>query len=532
MKKYLWLPLAAFLFLPCSGMKIPNNPKLVVFIVIDQLPGEFFQRIEGEFNGGFRWLLDHGIEFRNAHHEHANTKTGPGHFVLGSGRYPGPAGVLANSWFVRELGKTVYCVEDPIAKPIGGEGDARSYRKTDATAIGDWMKEKDPQSKVFTVAGKDRAAVYLGGKNADLAIYYNWKGSFISSDFYADKLPDWLVEYNANLDFSVYRDSIWDHAAEPEFYKKYGTDDNFYGESDVFDNDPYSPTLPVSLKSKSLEEVNRFIGATPWFDKTVLELADILIRNEDLGKDSHVDYLGVGISMSDWIGHEYGPHSHELLDYYLRLDKYLMKFIKNIDSAVGLENVNFVLSSDHGAIPLPEYLQSIGIDAGRLNGDVFNKKLDIIYKRTNNEIKYVAGGFYFPSDYSEAQKTITLGIIKTELADMNAIDQIMTRENILKLEGNDSFSRRMRNMIHPEKSPDVILVIKKNYCSKYPFGTTHGSPYDYDTHVPIIFSNINIDSQKVDRMVATVDIAPTIARMVGARIPDEVNGSVLIEVVK
>ncbi len=532
MKKHLWLPLAAFLFLQCSGKEIPNNSKLVVFIVIDQLPGELFQRIEDEFSGGFKWLLDHGIEFRNAHHEHGYTVTGTGHFVLGSGRYPGPAGILGNNWYDRELKKTIYCVEDSISNVIGSEGDARSYRQTQSTAIGDWIKQKDPKSKVFTVAGKDRGAVFLGGKNADLAIYYNWNGSFISSDFYADKLPGWLEDYNGNLDFSVYRDSIWDHVAEPEYYEKYGTIDHFYGEVDQFDTDPYSPTLPVSLKSKSLEEVNNYIGATPWFDKTVLELANILIKNEDLGIDGHVDYLGVGISMADWIGHNFGPHSHEVLDYYLRLDQYLMKFIGEIDSDVGLENVMFILSSDHGAIPLPEYLQSQGIDAGRMNRDIFKEKLAEIHDKTNHEITYESGGFYYPNDYNGFQKTAALEIIKNELADINAIDQLLTKENILELKGNDSFSRRMRNMIHPQKSADVIIVYKKNYCSRYPLGSTHGTPYDYDTHVPLIFSNLNIKSQKVERSVATVDIAPTIARTVGARIPDEVDGIVLSEVVK
>jgi len=532
MKKHLWLPMAAFLLLSFSCFKNPDNPKLVVYIVIDQLQGELFQRIDSEFTGGFKWLLDHGVDFQNAHHEHSYTVTGVGHFVLGSGRHPGPAGVLGNSWYSRELSKSVYCVEDSIAKPVGGKGEARSYRQTDATTIGDWMKQEDSQSKVFTVAGKDRSAVFMGGKNNDLAIYYNWEGSFISSDYYVDKLPDWLEEYNSNLDFAVYRDSIWDHVAEPEFYEKYGTEDNFYGEEDVFEDDPYSPTLPVSLMSKPLEEVNNFIGATPWFDKTVLELAEILIRNENLGKDSHVDFLGVGISMADWIGHDYGSHSHEVLDYYMRMDRYLMKFISQIDLAVGLENVVFVMSSDHGAIPLPEYLQSQGLDAGRMNRDVFREKRSRIYEQTNNEIKYKSGGFYYPVDYSDAQKTRTLEIIKTELGDIYAIDQILTRENILKLKGNDSFSRRMRNMIHPEKSPDVVIVMKKNYTTMYPLGTTHGTPYDYDTHVPIIFSHINQKPLRVDRAVATADIAPTIAKMVGAPIPDEVDGVVLTEMVK
>jgi len=532
MKQFKWLPLAAFLFYNCSGPRIPENPRLVVFLAVDQLPGELMQRIESEFTGGFKWLLNHGIDFRNAHHEHGYTVTGTGYFVLGTGRYPGPAGVLGNSWYVRELNKNVNCVEDSIAKPIGGEGKARSYRQTNATAIGDWIKENDIRSKVFSVGGKDRAAVFLGGKNADLAIYYDWAGSFMTSDYYAEQLPSWLAEYNAKLDFATYRDSVWDHAAVPEFYAKYGTADHQEGEVDQFETDEYSPTLPISLKSKTIEEANVYIGNTPWFDKTVLELATVMMEKEELGQDESTDLLGVGISMADWIGHDHGPHSHEVLDYYLRLDKYLMTFIQHVDELVGLNNTVFALSADHGVGPLPEYLRSIGIDSERMDRNDFKKRVKKIEAWSENTIKYYGDGFYFPDEYIGKQKAAAFAMIADTFSDVKAIDTVLTRDEIYSSLGNDSFSRRLRNMIHPEKSPDVIMVLKEYYSKRSPLGVTHGTPYDYDTHVPIVFSHKSFKSQKITRAVATVDIAPTIARLVGAEIPMEVDGNVLEEIFK
>ena len=532
MKQFKWLPLVAFLFYNCSGPRIPENPRLVVFLAVDQLPGELMQRIESEFTGGFKWLLNHGIDFRNAHHEHGYTVTGTGYFVLGTGRYPGPAGVLGNSWYVRELNKNVNCVEDSIAKPIGGEGKARSYRQTNATAIGDWIKENDIRSKVFSVGGKDRAAVFLGGKNADLAIYYDWAGSFMTSDYYTKELPEWLVDYNEQLNFAAYRDSVWSHIAEQEFYAKYGTADHQEGEVDQFETDEYSPTLPISLKSKTIEEANEYIGATPWFDKTVLELATVMMEKEELGQDESTDLLGVGISMADWIGHDHGPHSHEVLDYYLRLDKYLMTFIQRVDELVGLNNTVFALSADHGVGPLPEYLRSIGIDSERLDRPAFKEKIKHIEKWSRNRIKFSGNGFYFPVDYNADQKVKTLAKIQLELENINAIEKVMTREEILDLDGNDPFCRRMRNMIHPTKSPDVFIVLREYYSERFPLGATHGTPYDYDTHVPIVFSHKSFKSQKITRAVATVDIAPTIARLVGAEIPMEVDGNVLEEIFK
>lgn len=531
MKQFKWLPLAAFLFYSCSTPRIPENPRLVVFLAVDQLPGELMHRIESEFTGGIKWLLDHGIDFRNAHHEHANTLTGSGYFAIGSGRHPGPAGVLGNSWYIRELDKTVNCVEDSIAKPVGANGNARSYNQTNATAIGDWMKEKDSRSKVYTVSAKDRASVFLGGKNADLPIYYNWNGAFLTSDYYTDELPVWLSEINQSLDVNTYRDSLWVHLRDMEIYDRLCTEDDFYGEIDNFHNE-YSPTLPKSLSDIDIEKTGDYLVSMPWFERIVLNIASTAIKKEELGKDEIVDLLGIGFSSADWIGHNHGPHSHEVLDYFLRLDQYIMTFINNIDKHVGLENVIFVLTSDHGAIPLPEYLQSIGIESGRLDYDIFKNRIKRIKNKLGEDIIYNGGGFYFPNHFTRQQKENALQVIKNELIDLNAFGYIYSREEILNMGEKTSFNRRLKNMIHPLLSPDVILVLRENYTSRFPLGSTHGTPYDYDTHVPLVFSHLNTHPARINRSVATVDIAPTIARLVGAKIPQEVDGNVLEEIFK
>jgi len=217
MKKLTILSLAAFLLLSCEAQKFPDNPKLVVMIAVDMFPAEILQRIEPHLKGGLKWLLNHGIHYENAHQEHANTVTGTGHFSIGSGRYPGPSGVLGNSWYVRSLGKSVNCVEDSIAKPVGGKGNARSYRQIESNTVSDWAKSKHPDSKVYTVAAKDRAAILLGGENANLAIYYNYNGTFITSDYYMEKLPGWLDDFNQSLNIYAYRDSVWNHSRKMEF---------------------------------------------------------------------------------------------------------------------------------------------------------------------------------------------------------------------------------------------------------------------------------------------------------------------------
>ena len=251
-----------------------------------------------------------------------------------------------------------------------------------------------------------------------------------------------------------------------------------------------------------------------------------------MGVDESIDLLSIGISTADWIGHSHGPHSHEVLDYFIRLDKYLENFIISIENRIGLEHVVFVLSSDHGVGPLPEYLVKQGIDAGRLDRNDFKNRIESVEEWSKGRIKFYGDGFYFPEKFSAKERAESFEMILKSFQGIKAIEKWMTKEEILSLESDDPLSRRMRNMIHPENSADVFFVMREYYSERFPLGATHGTPHDYDSHVPILFSHVNVIRESVERPVATVDIAPTIAKILDISIPEKVDGTVLYEVIE
>ena len=189
--------LMALFLVHCSNK--PRLPKLVVFITIDQGSPSIINKYDHLFSGGYNWLLEHGIKFENAYHEHGITSTAPGHFAISTGRYPGLGGILGNQWFDRELKRGWYCVEDSLSTNLTDFSDGRSYRNINSLGVGDWVKNKYKNSKIVSISGKDRAAIMLGGKNPDIAIWYDRKGKYTTSTYYSSKLPNWLKDFNAKL---------------------------------------------------------------------------------------------------------------------------------------------------------------------------------------------------------------------------------------------------------------------------------------------------------------------------------------------
>ncbi|MFQ6614668.1 MAG: alkaline phosphatase family protein, partial [Fidelibacterota bacterium] len=373
MKKFLkglTLLLTILFLVTCS--RPPKNPRLVVFLVLDQCRPDLITRYEPLYTGGLRWILDHGLNCTQTYHDHGYTATGPGHFTLASGQYPGPAGVLGNNWWDRESGKARYCVEDKQAKIIGGDGEGRSYRPFNTTALGDWLKASNPLSKVVSVAGKDRASVFLGGQKPDLSVWYNWDGNFVTSDYYADSMPAWLDAVNEKNHIETYRDSIWTKSLPDSLYTHYARVDFFPGEVDSYRKDPYSPVFPIGLDhNDDLKKNLTNIGGTPWLDQFTLEVAKAAVQSENLGQDEEPDILFLSLSGVDWMAHYFGPYSQEMMDSQIKLDRHLGVFIDWLDDTIGLENILLIQTSDHGGLPLPEYLSKIKHqNAGRIDASI------------------------------------------------------------------------------------------------------------------------------------------------------------------
>jgi len=527
MKKLFFVSiLMALLLVHCSNKS--RLPKLVVFISIDQGTPSIINKYNHLFSGGYNWLLKHGIKFENAYHEHGITSTAPGHFALSSGRHPGIGGILGNQWFDRELKRGWYCVEDSLSTNLTDSSDGRSYRNIKFLGIGDWVKNKYKNSKIVSISGKDRAAIMLGGKNPDIAIWYDRKGKYTTSTYYSSKLPKWLKDFNSKLNVVSYLDTVWLPIYDEEIYSNNARSDYYLGETYWGKDGKYDPTFPISFKSMGEKSLLNNFHYTPFGDKALLDLAEISIEKYDLGVDYNPDILFLALSATDGVGHDNGPHSYEQLDTQLRLDKYLGDFINNQEDRFGKGNVLYILSSDHGVLELPEYLSEQGINSGRVikveRDSIYNIALqEIRFKLGSNKVYEYENSFYFDNSMNEEDKNFATKILKKELIKITGIDSVATKYDLLN-GGQDHISKRLKNMIHLDKSPDIYLILKKYWIYTSKTGTTHGSPYDYDAHIPLIFASGNTKSVTRNEYIRSIDIAPSLAKILNISYPKDING--------
>ena len=218
----------------------------------------------------------------------------------------------------------MYCVEDPEVNELDIPANHMSYNKVNGTSYGDWLKAVSPKSKVYGVSCKDRASIMMSGKNPDLALWYNWRGSFTTTDYYTDVIPEWLIDFNENLNILGYRDSVWTTDLDPQLLAEYTHGDSFYGESDRFEKTNYSPVFPIGFEAEWDDaKVRNEIASRPWMDRMTLELAATIVRETDLGQDGTPDILNIGLSTMDLLAHYYGPFSHEVMDHLTRVDDYI-----------------------------------------------------------------------------------------------------------------------------------------------------------------------------------------------------------------
>ena len=525
-KRNFWPLLAAIFFLGSTSNK--PKPKLVLYIAVDQGQQSLIEKYNHLFTGGYRWLIDHGIQFENTFHNHGYTSTGPGHYTLASGRYPGKMGIIANEWYDRDLNRSWYCVEDTSSIVLSDGSTGRSYKNMNNTALGDWLKAGTPNSKVVSISGKDRAAVFLGGKNPDMVIWNDLMGGYTTSTYYTETLPLWVKEEITKKNIPAYRDSIWNRILPESVYNENTRDDNTYGEADWTMENGYSPTFPIKFDGMELSEFLSVFYALPYGDELTIQLGKRSLEFYEMGIDDDIDILFLELSATDGIGHSWGPHSHEQMDNYLRLDKQLGALIHNLEDSIGPGNILYILSSDHGAVDLPEYLRSQGVDAGRIpkpTREAFYEKAlkEIEEKVGPNQVIEYGNMFYYDKKMGFFAKRKATKILKKILINITGVSAVLTREEILK-GGDSELEIRLKNMIHPQKSPDVYLIPKKYWTWSHQVGSSHGTPYDYDAHVPFIIAKGGQKGRIISKKVYTVDIAPTVASLLNISYPDDLDG--------
>jgi len=507
------------------------QPRLAVVVVVDQMRAGFLTEYADDFDGGFARLTREGAVFEDAFHDHAVTATAPGHATIVTGTYPSRHGVIGNQIWSYERDELRNIVLDDAVAMVGTERlSGRSPHTLMRSALGDWLKEQRPAGRVFAVSLKDRAAVFAAGQRPDGVYWYDERaGNFVTSNYYVDALPQWVERFN-DLDWV---DPYFGESWTPSF-----ADGHERLAHDGVDGASFS-SFPHLLVGNAETPDRRFYARfrlTPFADRMTLDFAEALVDAEGLGSDDTPDLLLIGLSAADYIGHEYGPWSEETHDHYARLDGYLGDFFAFLDDRLGSDSYTLVLTADHGVMPIPEEMESLGIPAGRTLADTLLADIEPVVREAVSrgvvpvmpQLGYIFGVVFDFDDaaVSEAQVAALAGLVAARLRSRRDVAAAYTAAELAADSAEtDRWIGRYRRSFYPGRAPDVMVHPIENYLiTPEESGATHGSPYDYDSHVPLMFAGRGITPGKYSGSVPTVDIAPTLAALLGIAAPDDLDG--------
>lgn len=526
--------------------------RLVLQITVDGLRPDLISRGAGRFEeGGFKYLLENGAVFANAHYQHANTETIVGHATLATGAHPSVHGMTGNVWFDAETGELSYNIEDPDSPILtvreqqqsGDQVDpaqklSRTQGRSPKTLLAETLGDKllsftAGKSRVFAVSGKDRSAVAMAGKGGKAFWMSTDSGDFVTSAWYYDVYPDWVGHWNAARKASRYAGTEWRLLHDKDSYLLASRDDRPY-ETDLRG---FGRTFPHRFGEAGNRLLYTQVVASPEGDALLADFTEALVANEQLGHGPATDFLSVSFSGVDAVHHFFGPASLESEDMLLRLDRTLAGLLAFIDERVGLDKTLIVLSADHGIAELPEYMAERGMETGRLTPDMILAAADRI-----SEARFGVEGlvrfYYRPYLYLDRERIDSAGLEFDEVREIMA--DALTREpgihiaathRMLESWPDRKLIARIRNNVHPVRSGDIYVVQEPYWFNfdKGPVTGMHGSPWNYDTHVPVIFAGPGIGAATIYRAVQPADVAPSIAALLNMSPPASAQGEVLPE---
>jgi predicted AlkP superfamily pyrophosphatase or phosphodiesterase len=530
-----------------------DDIRLILQLTVDGLRADLLSRDADRFSeGGFLYLKQNGTVFANAHYQHANTETIVGHSTLATGAQPSVHGMTGNVWFDAETGELAYNIEDedfPLLPSreqakIGEQVDpaqklARSQGRSPRALLAETFADKlkaytGGKAKIFAVAGKDRGAVALAGKAGKAFWMSTNSGDFVTSAYYFDHYPDWVTSWNAQRKAEALADKRWVLLNESDSYLFAHQDDRPY-ETDLRG---YGRVFPHQFGNADDSLLYTQVITSPQGDHLTADFAGHLLVSEQLGRDSVPDYLSVSFSGLDAVNHFFGPSSLENEDMVLQLDRTLAEFLTFVDAEVGLEHTLIVLSADHGMAELPEYKTEQGFDAGRLTPDVILAAA----ARFSNQVygaEDLVKSYYRPFLYLDDKVISAAGLQMDQVA--SSMARALTQERGIYLAvtpadleqlPDSRLLHQIRNNIHPVRSGDIYVVQDPYWFNfdKGPVAGMHGSPWNYDTHVPVIFAGNGINAKIIYRRVQPADVAPTLSALLGMSPPASAQGTVLPEV--
>jgi arylsulfatase A-like enzyme len=555
-----WLPLfvGMFLTIPLTSLEAAP-PKLILQITVDQLRGDLPARYAERLGDrGLRYLMERGIWYTNAHHAHANTETIVGHATLATGAHPAAHGMVGNIWFDRETGATTYNIEDARYRllTVGADVDreteidptqraARSEGRSPAAILVSTVSDElaihtAGRAKIFGVSVKDRGAVSMAGHAGKAFWFSKASGEFVTSTFYYGEYPEWVIEWNAKRLADGYATKSWE-LLRPRSTYLFGDADDRPWEVDLAG---FGRAFPHPFGQREGRYYTTLLTISPAGDELTLDFAKTLLEAEQLGEDDVTDYLAVSFSSTDYVGHVFGPSSLESEDNILRLDRSLAELFAFVDKRVGLKNTLIVLSADHGAPEAPGYLNALGLEASYVVPETWDKAsaIESLKKRFGvgeEIIQTYAHPYVYLNNAAIGEASADPAEVARAVADelekfpgvAAAIASVDLREGRIT---ETRLHRAVLNNFHPKRSGDIYVVFEPHHFINdfdgLAVASTHGSPWAYDTHVPIFFAGYGMPSRKIYRKVWTVDVAATLSTLLGMRLPSGAVGTTLPEV--
>ena len=513
-----------------------TQPKLVVGVVVDQMRFEYLNRFKNKYTSkGFLRLINQGYSCNDHHFNYVPTYTGPGHASIFTGTTPSVHEIIGNAWYDKDKDEVVYCTTDQKYDPVGA---AVKYGHVSPSNLK--VTTLPDQNRLFTqmkgktigISIKDRGAIFPSGHTANGAYWFEGleEGKWVTSTYYMDELPEWVKTFNAPSNISNYL-KTWNTLYDINLYNESGPDASNYEKP--FKGKP-DPIFPYDLKA--LMEFNDgydILKNTPFGNTMITDFALAAVEAEALGDDEYTDFLTVSYSSTDYVGHDFGVNSVELQDTYLRLDLEIERLLNYLDTKVGEGNYTLFLTSDHGAAEVPSFLKDIDAPGGYVQKNMFTPLYATLKAKygVSDFIKNISNDQIFLNyDLIKSQQLDLVDVqefIVNDIINYSAVSKAYTATTMQTSYFKDGMEKTLQNGYNQKLSGDVLFTLKSGVIAYGPKGTTHGSGYTYDTHVPLLFYGNGIQKGKTFERTNVTDIAPTISALLGIAFPSGATGAVI-----
>jgi len=541
-----------------------SKPRLVLLLVVDQFRYDYLERFGDLFGpGGFRRLLQHGASWVDANYDYVPTYTAPGHAAMLTGAPPAGTGIVANEWIERETNTQVTSVTDSSVKSLGGGLNEVGYspRRLLASTVGDEMRlATNDRSKVIGISLKPRSAILPAGRHANGAYWFSTQsGSMTSSTYYFKELPNWVSDFNRARPADKYFGAKWEHLLPTsEYIRRAGPDtpvwenlDHIVGDTNAF---PHIITGGARAPGPAFYTA---LDYSPFSNDLLVEFTKQTLVNEKLGQGGETDVLTLSLSANDYVGHHFGPYSHEVMDVTLRVDRQIATLLDFIDNRIGLQNTLVVFTADHGAAPIPEHASVMGLDGRRIRFseilDAANSAISARYNRGKKTPDPTAD-YIFTYDYEGSRRGglinanlyFNLKALERDGINLDEIEQVageailrvpgiaryFTRAQLLRgaVPAGDPIARRVLNGFYSTRSGDLVIIQEPfKYLTESADAATHGTGYSYDTHVPLVIMGQDFQPGIYSQSATPTDIAATIAAALRIQAPSNSIGRILLE---